>query len=192
MYIVAGLGNPGLAYRKSRHNAGFHALDALSKRLSIRVWKRGFSGIYGEGKVNGERVVLVKPQTYMNLSGDCLQKLMHFYKARPEDVIVMYDDIDLPLGSLRIRLSGSAGTHNGMRSVLSCLNSQNVPRVRIGVGRNSGEDLKDYVLKKPTGEEQKAILAAAAEAAEAAEMIIRGQAAEAQGKFNKKHEGKKA
>jgi len=192
MYIVAGLGNPGLAYRKSRHNAGFHALDALSKRLSIRVWKRGFSGIYGEGKVNGERVVLVKPQTYMNLSGDCLQKIMHFYKAKPEDVIVMYDDIDLPLGSLRIRLSGSAGTHNGMRSVLSCLNSQNVPRVRIGVGRNSGEDLKDYVLKKPTGEEQKAILAAAAEAAEAAEMIIRGQAAEAQGRFNKKHEGKKA
>lgn len=192
MYIVAGLGNPGLAYRKSRHNAGFHALDALSKRLKIRVWKRGFSGIYGEGRVNGERVVLVKPQTYMNLSGDCLQQLMHFYKARPEDVIVMYDDIDLPLGSLRIRLSGSAGTHNGMRSVLSCLNSQNVPRVRIGVGRNSGEDLKDYVLKKPTAEEQKAILAAAEEAAEAAEMLIRGQAAEAQGKFNKKHEGKKA
>ena len=192
MYIVAGLGNPGLAYRKSRHNAGFHALDALSKRLSIRVWKRGFSGIYGEGKVNGERVVLVKPQTYMNLSGDCLQKLMHFYKARPEDVIVMYDDIDLPLGSLRIRLSGSAGTHNGMRSVLSCLNSQNVPRVRIGVGRNTGEDLKDYVLKKPTAEEQKAILEAASQAAEAVEMILMGQAAEAQGRFNKKHEGKKA
>lgn len=192
MYIVAGLGNPGLAYRKSRHNAGFHALDALSKRLSIRVWKRGFSGIYGEGKVNGERVVLVKPLTYMNLSGDCLQKLMHFYKARPEDVIVMYDDIDLPLGSLRIRLSGSAGTHNGMRSVLSCLNSQNVPRVRIGVGRNTGEDLKDYVLKKPTAEEQKAILEAASQAAEAVEMILMGQAAEAQGRFNKKHEGKKA
>ncbi|MBQ2770649.1 MAG: aminoacyl-tRNA hydrolase [Clostridia bacterium] len=192
MYIVAGLGNPGLAYRKSRHNAGFHALDALSKRLSIRVWKRGFSGIYGEGKVNGERVVLVKPQTYMNLSGDCLQKLMHFYKARPEDVIVMYDDIDLPLGSLRIRLNGSAGTHNGMRSVLSCLNSQNVPRVRIGVGRNTGEDLKDYVLKKPTAEEQKAILEAASQAAEAVEMILMGQAAEAQGRFNKKHEGKKA
>lgn len=192
MYIVAGLGNPGLAYRKSRHNAGFHALDALSKRLSIRVWKRGFSGIYGEGKVNGERVVLVKPQTYMNLSGDCLQKLMHFYKARPEDVIVMYDDIDLPLGSLRIRLNGSAGTHNGMRSVLSCLNSQNVPRVRIGVGRNTGEDLKDYVLKKPTAEEQKAILEAASQAAEAVEMILKGQAAEAQGRFNKKHEGKKA
>ena len=192
MYIVAGLGNPGLAYRKSRHNAGFHALDALSKRLSIRVWKRGFSGIYGEGKVNGERVVLVKPQTYMNLSGDCLQKLMHFYKAKPEDVIVMYDDIDLPLGSLRIRLNGSAGTHNGMRSVLSCLNSQNVPRVRIGVGRNTGEDLKDYVLKKPTAEEQKAILEAASQAAEAVEMILMGQAAEAQGRFNKKHEGKKA
>ena len=190
MYIVAGLGNPGLAYRKSRHNAGFHALDALSKRLSIRVWKRGFSGIYGEGKVSGERVVLVKPQTYMNLSGDCLQKLMHFYKARPEDVIVMYDDIDLPLGSLRIRLNGSAGTHNGMRSVLSCLNSQNVPRVRIGVGRNTGEDLKDYVLKKPTAEEQKAILEAASQAAEAVEMILKGQAAEAQGRFNKKHEGK--
>lgn len=192
MFIAVGLGNPGLTYRKSRHNAGFLALDALSDRLSIRVRKRGFSGLYGEGVLNGERVVLVKPQTYMNNSGDCVQAIMHFYKAKPEQLVILYDDIDLPIGSLRIRTNGSAGTHNGMRSVLACVNSEDVPRVRIGVGRDATADLKDYVLKKPTADEQKRIAEAAASAAEAAELIISGRAADAQAKFNKKHEGKKA
>ena len=130
MWIVVGLGNPGIAYRKSRHNAGFLALDALSDALHIRVAKRGLSGVYGEGVVGGERVVLVKPQTYMNLSGDCVQRVLHFYKAPPERLIVLYDDIDLPVGALRIRASGSAGTHNGMRSVVACVGSENFARMR--------------------------------------------------------------
>ena len=192
MFIAIGLGNPGLRYRKSRHNAGFAALDALSDRLSVRVHKRGFSGVYGEGVLNGERIVLVKPQTYMNNSGDCVQAIMHFYKAKPEQLVVMYDDIDLPTGALRIRMNGSAGTHNGMRSVIACAGSENVPRVRIGVGRDADSDLKDYVLKKPSAEEQKAIASAAKNAAEAAELMMTGRAEEAQAKFNKKHEGKKA
>jgi len=191
MYIVAGLGNPGLVYRKSRHNAGFQALDALADRLHIRVTKRGMNGIYGEGIVAGERVVLVKPQTYMNLSGDCVQKLAHFYKVPPENIIVMYDDIDLPVGSLRIRANGSAGTHNGMRSVVACLNSQNFPRVRIGVGGSGDAELKDHVLGKPSKAEQKLLETAFENAAEAAELIIRGDLSAAQMRFNKKHEGGK-
>ena len=147
MWIIVGLGNPGIAYRKSRHNAGFNAIDALSQALHIRVAKRGLSGIYGEGLVNGERVVLVKPQTYMNLSGDCVQRVLHFFKTPPEHLIVMYDDIDLPVGALRIRASGSAGTHNGMRSVIGLLGRQDFPRLRVGVGsKPEGWALADWVL----------------------------------------------
>lgn len=147
MWIVAGLGNPGIAYRKSRHNAGFQALDALAEALHIRVNRRAMSGLCGEGIVGGERVLLVKPQTYMNLSGDCVQRVLHFYKLPPERLIVLYDDIDLPAGSLRIRSSGSAGTHNGMRSVIGLLGRQDFPRLRVGVGKKpEGWELADWVL----------------------------------------------
>ena len=154
MWIIVGLGNPGIAYRKSRHNAGFNAIDALSQALHIRVAKRGLSGIYGEGLVNGERVVLVKPQTYMNLSGDCVQRVLHFFKTPPEHLIVMYDDIDLPVGALRIRASGSAGTHNGMRNIVECLNGNTAfKRIRIGTGFDHGNvPLYNVVLSKVKGE----------------------------------------
>ncbi len=189
MHIVVGLGNPGLLYRTSRHNAGFQALDVLAKSLGVLLIRRGFEGVYGEKTVNGEKVILVKPKTYMNRSGDCVQKIMHFYKASPEDLIILYDDIDLPTGSLRIRTSGSAGTHNGMRSVLSCVNSTNVPRVRIGVGRANGADLKDYVLEKPSPEDRKAIAEACENAADAAYLLLTGRTQDAQARYNKKHEG---
>ena len=190
MYVVAGLGNPGLIYRKSRHNAGFQALDALAGRLHIRVTKRGMNGLSGEGVYRGERVLLVKPQTYMNLSGDCVQKLLHFYKVPPEHLIVMYDDIDLPTGSLRIRANGSAGTHNGMRSVVACVNSENFPRSRIGVGKQGEGELKDYVLGKPSKADQALLEETFEKAAEAAELIIAGDISKAQMRFNKKHEGR--
>jgi len=103
MHIVAGLGNPGLTYRRSRHNAGFQALDALAERLNIRVKKRGFSGVYGEGSLHGERVVLIKPTTYMNLSGDCVQQVLHFFKCPVENLIVLFDDIELPVGAAHPR-----------------------------------------------------------------------------------------
>ena len=189
MRIVVGLGNPGLLYRNSRHNAGYQALDALAKTLGVPVVRRGFEGVYGEKTVNGEKVILVKPKTYMNRSGDCVQKIMHFYKAAPEDLIVLYDDIDLPTGSLRIRTSGSAGTHNGMRSVLACVNSTNVPRVRIGVGRSDCADLKEYVLERPAPEDRKAIAAACGDAADAAYLMLTGRTQDAQARYNKKHEG---
>ncbi len=189
MRIIVGLGNPGISYAKSRHNAGFQALDRLAELMHIRVTRKGFSGLYGEGVRMGEKVVLVKPETYMNLSGDCVQRIAHFYKAQPKDVLVIYDDIELPVGSLRIRERGGPGTHNGMRSVLSCLGSEETPRIRVGVGDRRQGELKDYVLKKPSAEEQTVLDGAFADAADAAVMWLDGQIAAAQTKYNKKHEG---
>ena len=192
MHIITGLGNPGLEYRNTRHNAGFQTLDILAEELHIRVTRHGMSGLYGDGIRNGERVILLKPQTYMNLSGNCVQKVLHFYKVSPENLIVIYDDIDLPVGSLRIRASGSAGTHNGMRSVVDTIGTDQFPRIRIGVGRSSRErdDLKDYVLGKPGQEESVLLETAFRNAAEAAVMILDGKLEGAQALFNKKHENK--
>ena len=189
MYVVAGLGNPGILYQRTRHNAGFQALDVLADELSIKVTKRGFSGVYGEGNYLGERVVLVKPTTYMNLSGDCIQAVMHFYKCPVEHLVVLYDDIELPVGSLRIRDKGSAGTHNGMRSIIGTLGSENFPRVRIGVGGNGGEDLKKHVLGKPSKEDQSQLACAFADAAKATRLILEGKLPQAQAEFNKRHIG---
>jgi PTH1 family peptidyl-tRNA hydrolase len=189
MFVVAGLGNPGLLYKRTRHNAGFQALDVLADELGIRVTKRGFSGEYGEGSYKGERVVLVKPTTYMNLSGDCIQALIHFYKCPVEHLVVLYDDIELPVGSLRIRDKGSAGTHNGMRSIIGTLGSSEFPRVRIGVGNHNGEDLKKHVLSKPGKEDQAALSQAFCDAASAVCLIIEGKLSQAQADYNKRHIG---
>ena len=189
MYVVAGLGNPGILYQRTRHNAGFQALDVLADELCIKVTKRGFSGVYGEGNYLGERVVLVKPTTYMNLSGDCIQAVMHFYKCPVEHLVVLYDDIELPVGSLRIRDKGSAGTHNGMRSIIGTLGSENFPRVRIGVDGNGGEDLKKHVLGKPSKEDQSQLACAFADAAKATCLILEGKLPQAQAEFNKRHIG---
>ena len=189
MWIIAGLGNPGLAYRNTRHNAGFNALDRIAQRLSIDVRKNTFSGLLGEGRYGTERIVLVKPQTYMNLSGDCLQQVLHFYKVPSDHMIVLYDDIDLPVGSLRIRANGSAGTHNGMRSIVSCCNTQDFPRVRIGMGRDGNVDLKDFVLAKPSKEELAQLDEVYDKAADAALLIASGKLGDAQALYNKKHQG---
>jgi peptidyl-tRNA hydrolase, PTH1 family len=190
MHVIAGLGNPGLLYQRTRHNAGYQALDRIAQELHIRVTKRGFSGIYGEGVYNGDRVVLVKPTTYMNLSGDCIQSALRFYKCPVEHLIVLCDDIELPAGSLRIRDKGSAGTHNGMRSVIACVNSEDFPRIRIGVGdREGGRDLKDHVLGRPGKTEQAALESAFCDAVEAAMLILDGRLMEAQAQYNKRHIG---
>ena len=188
MYLIAGLGTPGLSYAKTRHNAGFQALDALAKRLNVRIKTKGFSALYGEGRIDGERVILMKPQTYMNNSGEAVQALMHFYKLEPEKLIVLYDDIDLPLGSMRIRANGSAGTHNGMRSIIACIHSETFARIRIGVGRDDSLVLRDFVLKRPSRAEQAELNEVFEHAADAAILIVQGQMSEAQMKYNKKHE----
>ena len=188
MFLIVGLGNPGLSYKKTRHNAGFQALDVLADRLGVRVKTKGFSALYGEGRIGSERVILMKPQTYMNLSGDAVQALMHFYKLAPENLIVLYDDIDLPTGSMRIRANGSAGSHNGMRSVIACVGSEQFARIRIGVGKDESLLLRDYVLKRPSKDEQAVLSEVFAHAADAAELIVQGRINDAQTKYNKKHE----
>lgn len=155
MYVVAGLGNPGPKYDQTRHNVGFMALDYLAAQYRIPVGKAKFHAVLGEGVIQGEKVILVKPQTYMNCSGDSLQELLHFYKVPPEQLIVIYDDVDLDVGKLRIRPKGSSGTHNGMRSIVSRLSSEAFPRVRIGIGKPPEKmQLADYVLSRFLHEER--------------------------------------
>ncbi len=147
MHIVIGLGNPGREYQRTRHNVGFDVIDVLSEKLGITPSRSAMHGLIGEGFVGGEKVLLVKPQTYMNCSGQCVSELAAFYKPPMENLLVVFDDIDLPLGRLRLRREGSAGTHNGMRSVISLLGRQDFPRLRVGVGqRPEGWDLADWVL----------------------------------------------
>ena len=188
MFLIVGLGNPGVAYRSSRHNAGFLALDALAERLNIVLNKRAHKAIVGEGYCNGQKVILAKPQTYMNLSGESVQSLLSYYKLPLDRLVVLYDDIDLSVGDIRIRASGSAGTHNGMRSILACLgNEEGFPRVRIGVGKQqAGRDLASHVLGKPAKEEQELLEQAYQNAAEAAALIMDGRLLDAQAKYNKR------
>ena len=156
MHIVIGLGNPGREYQRTRHNVGFDVIDVLSETLGIALTKIAMHGLIGEGFVGGEKVILVKPQTYMNLSGQCVTELISWYKAPMENVMVIYDDIDLPLGKLRLRASGSAGTHNGMRSVIGLLGRQDFPRLRVGVGKKpEGWELADWVLSHYQTEEDR-------------------------------------
>lgn len=158
MHIIIGLGNPGREYQRTRHNVGFDVIDVLSEKTGIALTKSAMHGLIGEGFWSGEKVVLVKPQTYMNLSGQCVTELVSWYKPPMENVLVVYDDIDLPLGKLRLRANGSAGTHNGMRSVIGLLGRQDFPRLRVGVGsRPEGWELADWVLSHyQTEEERKA------------------------------------
>lgn len=147
MYIIAGLGNPGREYENTRHNAGFRAIDALAARCRIELREKGHKGLYGKGMIGSEKVILVKPMTFMNLSGECLRSLMDFYKIPAEQLIVIYDDIDLDPGVIRVRAKGSAGGHNGMKSIINHLGTQEFARVRIGAGAKPPRmDLADYVL----------------------------------------------
>ena len=156
MHIIIGLGNPGKEYHRTRHNVGFDVIDVLSEKLGIALTKIDMHGLIGEGFVGGEKVILVKPQTYMNCSGQCVTELVSWYKAPMENVMVIYDDIDLPLGKLRLRASSSAGTHNGMRSVIGLLGRQDFPRLRVGVGKKpEGWELADWVLSHYQTEEDR-------------------------------------
>ncbi len=147
-FLVVGLGNPGAQYARTRHNAGFETMEVLSRRWGVTIDRKKMNGLVCETAFCGQRVVLCQPQTFMNASGECVQPLIQWYKVPLDHVIVIYDDIDLPLGKLRVRKSGSAGTHNGMRSILQSLGGQQgFPRIRVGVGaKPEGWDLADWVL----------------------------------------------
>ena len=147
MYIIAGLGNPTREYEKTRHNVGFDTIDVLADKLNTSVDEKKFKGLYGRGIIAGEKVILLKPQTFMNLSGESVREAADFYKVDPEHIIVIYDDISLDVGQLRIRKKGSAGGHNGIKNIIAHLGTQEFPRVRIGVGEKPARmDLADYVL----------------------------------------------
>ncbi len=157
MYVIAGLGNPGKKYENTRHNMGFLTLDALSEKYGIKVGKIRHKAFVGEGNIAGEKVILVKPQTYMNLSGESLREVVAYYKVPIENLLVIYDDMDLETGTLRIRKKGSSGGHNGMKSVIYQLQDDGFPRIRIGIGSNDAGDWKDYVCGAIT-EKEEAIL----------------------------------
>lgn len=149
MKALVGLGNPGSNYAFTRHNAGFLALEQAAISLGVSSFRKQCKGLVGEGRIKGERVVLLMPQTYMNLSGESILALMQWYKITPQDILVLSDDIDLPQGALRIRQKGGAGTHNGWRSILSVTGSEDFPRARIGVGAPpQGWELSDWVLSR--------------------------------------------
>jgi PTH1 family peptidyl-tRNA hydrolase len=166
--VIAGLGNPEGEYGATRHNAGFRAVDEIARQTGIPVTRRRFRSLVGEGRhPDGFKLVLLKPQTFMNESGEALYEAARYYKPARRDIILVYDDVDVPLGAIRVRPAGSPGTHNGMRSVAAFLEGGDYPRVRIGIGRPPGRmDIKDYVLGRATGAEREA--AAAAERAAAA------------------------
>ncbi|MDD2189912.1 MAG: aminoacyl-tRNA hydrolase [Eubacteriales bacterium] len=146
MYIIAGLGNPGKKYENTKHNIGFITLDFLAEKHSININKIKHKALVGEGTISGQKLLLVKPQTYMNLSGSSIKEVMDYYKADLDKLIVIYDDVDIPIGSLRIRKKGSAGTHNGMKSIIYDLQDDEFPRVRIGIGAERKMSLAGYVL----------------------------------------------
>lgn len=184
MYIIAGLGNPGKEYAGTRHNVGYDTVDFLAGKLGTNLNKLKFNSVYGETTVNGEKVMLVKPVTYMNRSGIAIEEILRFYKIPAENLIVIYDDIDIPAGALRIRPNGSPGTHNGMRSITEHVGNGGFPRVRIGIGRNPDMDLADYVLQKFSLQERDKIDAVIEKAAEACIEIISKNVDSAMQKYN--------
>ena len=154
MKLIVGLGNPGREYELTRHNIGFMAIDELAKRWNISLNEQKFKGVFDAGFVNGEKVILLKPLTYMNLSGESIRPLMDYYKIDVEDFVVMYDDLDIPVGKLRLRMKGSAGGHNGVKSTISHLGTQEFQRIRMGIDRpKNGMKVVDYVLGRFTSEE---------------------------------------
>ncbi|MBQ6595569.1 MAG: aminoacyl-tRNA hydrolase [Clostridia bacterium] len=170
MHIIAGLGNPGRKYEHTRHNVGFDVIDILTQKYDMPAARTHCKALVSEGRIGGSRIILARPQTYMNLSGESVVQLMQWYKAEPEQVLIVYDDIDLPEGKLRFREKGSAGTHNGMRNIIYLTGSEAFPRIRVGTGRPEGpEDLKDWVLSGfVTPEERSLMFEAYMRAADAA------------------------
>ena len=174
MYLIVGLGNPEPEYSNTRHNMGFDVINELSKKYDIKVEKKGFKALYGMGTINDEKVILVKPQTYMNLSGESIIEFVNYYKIDLKDLIVIYDDIDIEPGRVKIRKQGGAGTHNGMKSVIANINSNDFIHIRIGTGKPIfKENLIDYVIKKLTKEERDALLRGIEVGTEAVEEVLK-------------------
>ena len=186
MYIIVGLGNPGKKYESTKHNIGFITLDYLAENHDIKINKIKHKALVGEGFVSGQKVLLVKPQTYMNLSGNSVREVMDYYKEDLENLVVIYDDVDIPMGRIRIRKKGSAGTHNGMRSIIYDLQADGFPRIRIGIGSERKMGLAGYVLGGFGKEEKKVMEDAVKRAAGAVECMLKNGIDIAMGEYNVK------
>ena len=185
-WLIVGLGNPGGNYAKTRHNVGFRTVDLLAKRLGVKIDRAKFRGLYAQSSFQGKKLILLKPQTFMNNSGLSVLEAAHYFKLPPERVLVLFDDISLDVGRLRVRAEGSAGGHNGIKSIIGGLNSQSFPRVKIGVGAkpHPDYDLADWVLSNFTKEEETLLAPTLEAAAEAALLLIEQGVPAAAAKYN--------
>jgi peptidyl-tRNA hydrolase, PTH1 family len=184
MKLIVGLGNPGSTYARTRHNVGFRVLDRIAERNRLRFGERDYKSHVARGSISGERCVLLKPQTYMNLSGEAVGRARRALRLEPAEILVVYDDLDLPLGRLRIRDAGGAGGHHGVESIIEAVGGKGFPRIRIGIGRPAGDPV-DYLTDEPiTPEEEPVVDAAVERAAEAAETWLADGIAAAMNRFN--------
>ena len=185
MYLIVGLGNPEEEYARTRHNMGFDVVNQIAQKQHIEMNKKKFHSIYGTGEIEGEKVILLKPQTYMNESGKAIRECMQFFKLRLKDLIVIFDDLDIEPGTIKIRKKGGAGTHNGMKSVVEEVQSENFTRIRIGIGMPTFKhDLLNYILTRIPDNEYKVLETAIQEAALATEDIIQHGVDNAMNKYN--------
>ena len=185
MYLIVGLGNPEEEYARTRHNMGFDTINKIADSNNININKSKFNSLYGMGEIEGEKVILLKPQTYMNLSGNAVRDFMKFYKLSPQDVIVIYDDLDIEPGIIKIRKKGGAGTHNGMKSVVQEIQSEDFARIRVGIGNPKFKnDLLNYILTRIPDEEYKLLQQATESASKAVNEIIKNGIDSAMNKYN--------
>ena len=190
MFVIAGLGNPTSQYEGTRHNIGFDVMDALAEKYNISISEKKHKALCGKGVIEGEKVLLVKPQTYMNLSGESIAEILNYYKVdAEEDFLVVFDDISLAPGNIRIRKKGSAGGHNGIKNIIAMTGTQNFKRIKVGVGEKpKGWDLADYVLGRFSDEDRKKVNDAIEDAIGAVSMILRGETDQAMNCYNAKKE----
>jgi PTH1 family peptidyl-tRNA hydrolase len=183
MHLIVGLGNPGDQYKNTRHNVGFDIIDLVAEKYNISVNRVKFKGVYGELNIRGEKVILLKPQTYMNLSGESVKEISDFFKIQTKNIIVIYDDISLDIGKLRIRSKGSAGGHNGIKSIIAQLSTDEFPRIKVGVGQPK-HDLVNHVLGRFDKVEREKVEKVFVAAVNTAECILEHSVEEAMNKFN--------
>jgi PTH1 family peptidyl-tRNA hydrolase len=184
-FLVVGLGNPGSKYEYTRHNAGFMVLDYIAKILKIKINVSKFKSLFSAAKIGKEDVILLKPKTFMNLSGESVFECMQYYNISPERLIVIFDDVSLDIGTIRIRRSGSSGGHNGVKSIINLIGTDNFPRIKIGVGEKPDRwDLPSWVLSRFSESELNNVISCAERSMSALELILRGKIDEAMNKFN--------
>ena len=188
MFLIAGLGNPERRYEKTRHNIGFDTVDALAERYHISITEKKHRALCGSGVIEGTKVILAKPQTYMNLSGESIAEIVNFYKLDPEsEMLIIFDDISLAPGNIRVRKKGSAGGHNGIKSIIASVGTQNFMRIKVGVGEKpAGWDLADHVLGHFCAEDRVLVEAAIKDAEDAALLMLQGEVDKAMNDFNAK------